>query len=413
MTIISSPTLDGLLLQVLVTPEGQADPYPYYARMREEARVSRTAFGPFVVNGYEECLGVLRDPRLGRGVGIEDTSTGIFGEGGTRRGEFFDASQHNMLLSDPPDHTRLRRLVSRSFSPRQVERLRPAVHELVDDLLEVLAEKGEVDFMAEFALPLPMSVIGELVGVPAGERAELQPHVRAAAKGIEPVLGEEETNAAIDAITFLGGYFVELLEERRLRPCDDLLTALVEARESDDHLTDDEITSTAILLFAAGFETTTNLLGNGLLALLRHPDQLADWRAHPDIAPSAVEELLRFDSPVQFNLRTALESAELLGEPLARGDRIVVLQGAANHDPARFAAADDLDLRRQENTPLSFGWGIHHCIGAALARMEGEIAFTALLARFGTMELMTDEPHWRPSFTLRGLLDLPLRVATV
>jgi hypothetical protein len=411
MTIISSPTMDGLLLQVLVTPEGQADPYPYYVRMREEARVSRTAFGPFVVNGYEECLGVLRDPRLGRGIRIEDTSTGIFGDGGTRRGEFLDASKDNMLLSDPPDHTRLRRLVSRSFTPRQVERLRPAVHELVDGLLDVLAEHGEVDFMATFALPLPMAVIGELVGVPAGERTELQPHIRAAAKGIEPVLSEEETVAAIEAITFLGGYFAELLEERKRRPCDDLLTALVQARESDDRLTDEEITSTAILLFAAGFETTTNLLGNGLLALLRHPDQLADWRAHPDIASSAVEELLRFDSPVQFNLRTALEPADLLGEPLSRGDRIVVLQGAANHDPARFEAADDLDLRRQDNTPLSFGWGIHHCIGAALARMEGEIAFNALLARFGSMELLSDKAHWRPSFTLRGLLDLPVRVA--
>jgi cytochrome P450 len=204
---------------------------------------------------------------------------------------------------------------------------------------------------------------------------------------------------------------VELLEERRRRPCEDLLTALVQARESDDRLTDDEIASTAILLFAAGFETTTNLLGNGLLALLRHPDQLADWRAHPDIASSAVEELLRFDSPVQFNLRTALEPADLVGEPLARGDRIVVLQGAANHDPARFVRPDELDLRRRDNAPLSFGWGIHHCIGAALARMEGEIAFNALLARFDTIELLQEEAHWRPSFTLRGLLDLPLRVS--
>src|SRR5580658_296712 len=170
MTIATSPTLDGLLLQVLATPEGQADPYPYYAQMRAESRVSRTAFGPYVVNGYEECLGVLRDPRLGRGIGIEDASTGIFSDAGTRRGEFLDASQHNMLLSDPPDHTRLRRLVSRSFTPRQVERLRPAVHQLVDDLLHALAERGDVDFMAEFALPLPMAVIGELVGVPDAER---------------------------------------------------------------------------------------------------------------------------------------------------------------------------------------------------------------------------------------------------
>jgi cytochrome P450 len=411
MTIATSPTLDGLLLQVLVTPEGQADPYPSYAHMRAEARVSRTAFGPYVVNGYQECLGVLRDPRLGRGMGIEDRSSGIFSDAGTRRGEFLEASQHNMLMADPPDHTRLRRLVSRTFTPRQIERLRPAIHRLVDDLLDAMASRGDVDFMAEFALPLPMDVIGELVGVPAAERADLQPLVRAAAKGIEPVLSEEETEASIEAIVHLAGYFNQLLDERRRRPEDDLLSALVQARENDDRLTDDEITSTAILLFSAGFETTTNLLGNGLLALLDHPDQLEDWRQHPDIAPTAVEELLRFDSPVQFNLRTALEPADLLGEPLQRGDRIVVLQGAANRDPARFDRPDELNLRRTDNTPLSFGWGIHHCIGAPLARMEGEIAFNALLARFGTLEFLGTEPHWRPSFTLRGLLDLPLRVA--
>ena len=408
MTITQSPNLDGWLLQVLITPEGQADPYPYYALMREEARVSRTSFGPYVVNGYDECQAVLRDPRLGRGIGVEGSATGIFGETGTRRGEFLEASQHNMLMADPPDHTRLRRLVSRSFTPRQVERLRPAVHALVADLLDTMAEKGDVEYMADFALALPMAVIGELVGVPAQDRAGLQPQVRAAAKGIEPILAEEEVEAAIVAIGTLGEYFYELLEERRRHPRDDLLSSLVEAWENDDRLSDEEVASTAILLFAAGFETTTNLLGNGLLALLTHPDQLADWRAHPDIAATAVEELLRFDSPVQFNLRTALEPADLAGDPLERGDRIVVLQGAANRDPRRFENPDDLDLRRENNVPLSFGWGIHHCIGAALARMEGEIAFNALLERFGDIELLDDEPHWRPGFTLRGLLELPL-----
>ncbi len=411
MTITTSPTLDGLFLEVLATPEGQADPYPFYARMRSEARVSRTSFGPYLVNGYEESLGVLRDPRLGRGIGIESTSTGIFDDTGTRRGEFFEASQHNMLMADPPDHTRLRRLVSRSFTPRQVERLRPAVHRLVDGLIDTMAARGEVDFIADFALPLPMAVIGELVGVPGSEQAALQPQVRAAAKGIEPMLSEEETDASLDAIAHLAEYFTGLLDERRRSPRDDLLSALVQARENDDRLTDEEITSTAILLFSAGFETTTNLLGNGLLALLRHPDQLEDWRRHPELAPSAVEELLRFDSPVQFNLRTALEPADLLGEPLGRGDRIIVLQGAANRDPRRFDRPEQLDLRRTDNVPLSFGWGIHHCIGAPLARMEGEIAFNALLARLSTVELVGDEPHWRPSFTLRGLLDLPVRVA--
>jgi cytochrome P450 len=408
MTIVTSPSLDALLLQVLITPEGQADPYPLYAAMRAEARVYRTSFGPYVVNGYEESLGVLRDPRLGRGVAIEDRSTGIFGDGGTRRGEFMEGAQHNMLMADPPDHTRLRRLVSRAFTPRQVERLRPAIHDLVDGLLDDLAEKGEVEFMSEFALPLPMAVIGELVGVPASDWAELQPRVRAAARGIEPVLSEEEIEASITAIEYLAEYFVALLDERRREPRDDLLSSLVEARENDEQLVDDEITSTAILLFAAGFETTTNLLGNGLLALIGHPDQQAEWRADPGIAPTAVEELLRFDSPVQFNLRTALEPADLLGHELERGDRIVVLQGAANRDPVRFDDPETLELRRANNVPLSFGWGIHHCIGAPLARMEGEIAFNALLARFTDVRLTVDEPQWRPGFTLRGLQALPL-----
>jgi cytochrome P450 len=411
MSIATSPTLDGHLLQVLITPEGQADPYPFYALMREEARVYRTSFGPYCVNGYAECQAVLRDPRLGRGVGIEDTSADIFGNTDSRRDEFFDASQHNMLMSDPPDHTRLRRLVSRSFTPRQVERLRPAIHALVDSLLDELARRGDVEFMSEFALPLPMAVIGELVGVPAEDRAGLQPKVRAAARGIEPVLTEAEIGAAIDAIAALGAYFEAFLAERRREPRDDLMSALADASENDDRLTDEEILSTAILLFSAGFETTTNLLGNGLRALLSHPGQLADWRAHPEIAPSAVEELLRFDSPVQFNLRAALEPAELAGEPIERGDRIVVLQGAANRDPDAFEHPEELDLRRSSNQPLSFGWGIHHCIGAALARLEGEIAFNALLARFDSIELTGDEPLWRPGFTLRGLQSFPLRVA--
>ena len=408
MSIATSPTLDGHLLQVLMTPEGQADPYPYYALMREEARVSRTSFGPYCVNGYAECQAVLRDARLGRGVGIEDANSGILGNADGRRGEFFDAGQHNMLMADPPDHTRLRRLVSRSFTPRQVERLRPAIHELVDRLLDELAERRDVEFMSEFALPLPMAVIGELVGVPAEDRAGLQPKVRAAARGIEPVLAEEEIDAAMDAIAALGTYFESFLAERRRKPRDDLMSALAQAGENDDRLTDEEILSTAILLFSAGFETTTNLLGNGLLALVAHPEQLADWRAHPEIAPTAVEELLRFDSPVQFNLRTALEPADLVGEPLERGERIVVLQGAANRDPAAFERPEELDLRRSPNSPLSFGSGIHHCIGAALARMEGEIAFNALLARFGSID-RRDEPQWRPGFTLRGLQSFPLR----
>jgi cytochrome P450 len=332
------------------------------------------------------------------------------GASGERR-RIFEEGQGNMLLADPPDHTRLRQLVSRAFTPRQVDRLRPAVHELVEQLLATMQDTGESDFMSEFALPLPMSVIGELVGVPTTDRGELQPAVRAVAKGIEPILTDEEVTEALAAMELLGGYFEELLNERRRQPQDDLLSGLAQSKEKDDRLTDEEICSTAILLFAAGFETTTNLLGNGLLALLECPEQLARWRGDPELAGRAVEELLRWDSPVQMNIRTALEPADLHGETLEPGEKIVVLQGSANRDPLRFADPEHLDLGREDNIPLSFGWGIHHCIGAALARMEAEIAFNGLLARFPTIESMDDNPQWRQSFTLRGLLSLPIRVA--
>src|SRR5581483_6770596 len=269
--------MDGLLLQVLGTPEGRAAPYRFYAQMRDTAPISRTMLGPLLIHGYDDCLAVLRDPRLGRGVQDIDSELSMFGGDSALAASMSELSQHNMLLADPPDHTRLRRLVSRSFTPRHTEGLRPAIEELVDGLLDGLADQREVDFMSEFALPLPMAVIGELVGVPRAERAELQPHVRAASKAIEPILSDEEGDEAMAAYEYLGGYFDALLAERRRRPADDLLSLLAQAPEKDDRLSNDEVVSTAILLFAAGFETTTNLLGNGLLALLRHPDQLRRW----------------------------------------------------------------------------------------------------------------------------------------
>jgi cytochrome P450 len=409
--IEANPIIDGLLLQVLATPEGRADPYRYYAQMREHGRLSRTAIGPLLVFNYDDCLAVLRDPRMGRGARSGTGTLSASGVGNDGLVEaFLELSAHNMLLADPPDHTRLRQLVSRSFTPRHIEQLRPAVHRMVDELLDTMAEVGTVEFMTDFALPLPMWVIGELVGVPLEERAVLQPYVRAAAKAIEPILSDEEAKEAFEAYDYLGSYFDALIEERRRHPRDDLLSGLAQAREKDDQLSTEEVCSTAILLFAAGFETTTNLLGNGLLALLRHPDELARWRAQPAIAPTAVEELLRWDSPVQLNMRAALEPVEVAGEPIQAGQEIIVLQGAANHDPAHFEGAATLDLTRSPNIPLSFGWGVHHCLGAGLARMEGEIAFNALLSRFNQIDLLADEPEWRASFTLRGLLSLPLEL---
>jgi cytochrome P450 len=407
---------DNELMRLILTPEGRADPYPHYAALRAAAPVLRSMLGPIVLSRYDDCIAALRDPRLGRGTQLRAEGgipalamAGIDVDPETRQ-RFFGRAGNNMLFADPPEHSRLRRLVSRAFTPHRVEELRPAVARIAEDLLDDMAEHAENDVMDSLAFPLPVTVIGELVGVPASDRAGFRPLVRAAVAGIDPSAAAGGLEGALAAMDEMTDYFRDLADHRRREPTDDLLSALLHARDAGDALNDDEVIATAILLFVAGFETTTNLIGNGLLALLRHPDQLCRWREQPEMARSAVEELLRWDSPVQLNMRTALEPAEVGGEPVERGEMIIVLQGGANHDPERFADPDVLDIARADNHPLSFGWGIHHCIGAGLARMEGEVVFNALLSRFRSIELI-HEPEWRPILTLRGLSSLHVSLA--
>ncbi len=406
----------GMMMQLIADPATKADPYPTYARLREEAPVFRSMLGPVVLSRYDDCLGALRDPRLGRGLDVEPpdghlVSLSSLQADPERRRLMLERVSSNLLFLDPPAHTRLRGLVSRVFTPGRVERLRPAVEAKVDELLDAMAEAGETDVMATLAFPLPVAVIGDLVGVPEEDRAGFQARVRAAASVLEPIVDDDTWVAGVAAQEEMRFYFHDLLGKRREVPRDDLISALAEARESDDVLTDDEVVSTIILLFAAGFETTTNLIGNGLLALIRHPLQLARWRDDPSLDRSGVEELLRWDTPVQLNTRTALQPVDIAGQHLERGAALVILQAAANRDPRRFERPDELDVARTDNAPLSFGWGIHHCLGAALARLEGEVVFGRLLRRFDRIELVGDEPQWRPSLTLRGLTELRVRVA--
>jgi cytochrome P450 len=417
MPAICDVDADNVLLRLLLTPEGRADPYPLYRELRDTAPVLRSSFGPVVLSRYEDCMTALRDPRLGRGTALraagEGPSLGFagFDVDPEQRQAFFERAGNNMLFADPPDHTRLRRLVSRAFTPHRIDGLRPAVEAMVAGYLDDMLDAGEVDVMTALAFPLPVTVIGELVGVPAADRASFQPLVRAGTAALDPAADPATLHTATAAMDQMRAYFFDLVAERRRTPADDLLSGLVAAREAGDALSDDEVVATAILLFAAGFETTTNLIGNGLLALLNHPDELDRWRNDPSLAHTAVEELLRWDSPVQLNMRTALESADVAGEPLARGEAVVVLQGGANRDPERFDHPEILDVGRADNAPISFGWGIHHCLGAALARMEGEVVFNALLRRCRTIENRVDEPEWRPTLTLRGLATLPVAVA--
>lgn len=416
MTAVLDQAAESALLEVLLTPEGRADPYPLYRLIRERAPVLRTSFGDgsLALTRYEDCIVALRNPRLGRGIvgpNARPIRSSLPGAADPEvRSRFFARAGESMLFTDPPEHTRLRGLVSRAFTPRRVDALRPAVQEMVDELIDEMAERGEVDIMDVLAFPLPVAVIGELVGVPAPDRAQFRALVRASTAGLEPFVDNDAILEALAAQEKMRSYFFGLLAERRRSPRDDLLSGMLESGENDDRLTDDEIVSTAILLFGAGFETTTNLIGNGLSALMASPVEFDRLREDPSLTATAVDELLRYDSPVQMNSRTALERAEVAGVDLEPGQTVMILQGAANRDPDRFAEPERLDVGRRDNAPLSFGWGAHHCIGAALARMEGAVVFRALADRFSSVEPTGDPVERRPGITLRGVANLPVRL---
>jgi cytochrome P450 len=400
---------DTLLLELVATPEGRADPYPRYAALRRMAPVHRSAIGLWVLSRYEDCQQLLRHPGVGKDFSQAASTVGLSEEQQAEQAAFRN-DRSNMLFADPPDHTRLRSLATRAFTPKTVERLRPQIVALVDELIDGF-EGEEVDVMDALAFPLPVTVIGEMLGVPQEDRAQFRPLVRAVTALLELAITPEAMSEATAASTVMERYFADLVAERRAHPRNDLLTKLIQAEDEGDQLTEWELISTSILLFAAGFETTTHLIGNGLLALLRHPDQLERLRNDRALLRSAVEELLRFDSPVQITARTAYEELVIDGHQIEPNSTVLALIGAANRDPSRFTEPDRLDVGRAEGSPLSFGSGIHYCLGAALARLEGQIVLDRLLSRFRTMELVGDEPRHRDSLTLRGLLELRMRFA--
>ena len=409
MPTVSAVDPDALLAELVATPEGRADPYPRYAALRGQAPVHRSAFGFWALSRYDDCQQLLRHSGVGKDFSGAVNSLGLSEEQAAQQNRFRN-DRSNMLTTDPPDHTRLRGLATRAFSPRTVERLRPSIVALVEELLDGFGP-GEVDVMDALAFPLPVTVIGEMLGVPAEDRPTLRPLVRSVTAVLELVVTSEAMTEAVAAEQKLEEYFAGLVAERRAHPQDDLLTKLIEAEDKGDQLSEHELISTAILLFAAGFETTTHLIGNGLHALLRHPDELTRLRADRSLVRPAVEELLRFDSPVQIAARTATEDLSLGGHDIPAGSIILALLGAANRDPARFHDPERFDVGRDEGPPMSFGGGIHFCLGAALARLEGQIVLDRLLDRFGTMELVGPPPIVRDSLTLRGLVDLRVRFA--
>jgi cytochrome P450 len=383
-------------------PEHRTDPYPLYRRLRELDPVHRSPAGPWVLTRHADATAVLHDPRF------SPNPAHLHGERpqvGPRR-----IDTKVLLFLDPPDHTRIRSLVSKAFTPGRVRQLRAQVEAMVDELLDRAEERGSLELIADLAYPLPVSVICELLGVPAVDRDVFRRWSSDASRMLDRDidLDEEALERGGEAIAGFTEHFVALIGERRESPRDDLLSALIAAEEGGERLSWEELLSTIILLFLAGHETTVNLIGNGALALLRHPGELERLRREPALGASAVEELLRYDSPVHVTARIATTDLEVGGTPVAEGEQVVVLVAAANRDPAVFPDPDRLDLGRADNRHLSFSAGMHYCLGAALARLEAEVALGKLVRRFPHLGLADPHPTYRDHLVLRGLRALPL-----
>ena len=383
-----------------------ADPYPTYRRLRETAPVWQSPLGMWIVTRYADAERVLRDRRFGKNYVA--AVSGRYGPGILKEPAYASLSR-TMLVLDPPDHTRLRGLVTKAFTARRVEEMRPRIRAIVDALIDRVQPRGGMDVIADFAHRLPVIVICDMLGIPEEDREQFFHRSRVNGRMIDPVPLTPEEIATANANTLeTNAYFDSLFERRRRSPQDDLTTQLVQAEEAGDRLSPEELRANVGLLFAAGHETTANLIGNGLLALHRNPAQWQAMRDNPALIPNAMEELLRYDSSVQMTGRSAHETLELGGMEIPEGAQVVCFLGAANRDPAAFANPDALDITREKVAPLSFGGGIHFCLGAQLARIEAQEAFAGLIRRLPTLELPErDRPNWRRSFTLRGLATLP------
>ncbi|MGW7820801.1 cytochrome P450 family protein [Streptomyces puniciscabiei] len=382
---------DGLITQ----------PYDVYRRLRDTAPVQRIT-GPdgapaWLVTRYEDVRAALADPRLS----LDKRHAAP----GTYKGfSLPPALDANLLNMDPPDHTRIRRLAGRAFTPRRIQQLREPVRRTADRLLDALGAHGSTDLIASYAAPLPITVICDLLGVPDEHRLDFRVWTDAL---IAPDPARPE--AGREAVAAMLGFFTRLLAAKREQPADDLLSDLIAVRDEGDRLSEDELMSLAFLILFAGYENTVQLIGNSVLALLRHPDQLAALRKDPAQLPAAVEELSRYEGPALFGIRRfAVEEVTISGVTVPAGETVWVSLAAANRDPARFPDPDRLDLSRDPSGHLALGHGIHYCLGAPLARAETEIALAALLERFPDLALGPGELGWRPSMRARGLVALPV-----
>lgn len=386
----------------------RADPYPYYAWLRINHPVYfDEAHGFWLLSRYADVAAALHDPRL---RSERSTSLEALKEAGAEDlGLVFRAQDDMTLFCDPPKHTRLRALMQKAFTPKSLEAMRASVQDIVDELLDAASSAGRIELMEQFANRLPMYVISEMLGVAREDRERFITWVN----DFNTFTGKvnttaEENDRAVRSMRAMFDYFGARIEALRVHPHPCLLNDLVQAELQGDRLTHHELLANCALLLAAGYETTANLIGNGMLALLRHPQQMQRLRREPSLMAGAIEEMIRYDGSVQFTGRQAAADLEIGGQRIRAGEFVMLLFGAANRDPARFERPDEFDIARRDNKHLGFGHGAHYCLGAPLARLEAHVAFTALLARLPDVQLATDRLEWRDNFSVRGPVALPL-----
>ncbi|HET7529757.1 MAG TPA: cytochrome P450 [Mycobacteriales bacterium] len=388
------------------------NPYPHYAELRRANPVERHELGFWALWRYADVFEVLR-ARLSvddANVTNQGPMASVYDQVYAEKGIPADRVQ-SMLDRDPPDHTRLRKLVSQAFTPKTIQQLEPTVVQLVDEALDAIGEAGECNLIDALAFPLPFTVISVMLGMPETDSSRLRELSHQVVKSLEPVPDEATVRAIVEADMELVELTSDAIAWKRKNPADDLLTALINAEDAGDVLSDQELVAQVLLLYIAGHETTVNLIGNGTLALLRQRDQLELWRDRPDLDDNAVEELLRFDPPVQMSRRVTLDDYAVGGHVIPAGTFVIASLASANRDEEQFGEdADRLRLDRDNaRQQASFGAGVHHCLGAALARLEGRVAISRLIRRFPALEL-ADEPEWNGRINLRGCVRLPVSV---
>mgnify|MGYP002778125191 CR=1 FL=1 len=392
-------------------PEFHANPYPAYQQLRSREPVHQHFLGSWGLTRYADVKAILRHPQI-RSDNLPQrlqNKNNYLEHKSQNLNALVQVTSTWLLSLEPPDHTRIRKLVGKAFSPVEIERLRPKVQQIVDDLIDKVQQNGSMDIISDIARPLPVRVISMMLGIPEETQSQVDQWANDLSGILDP-LNSLETLVYMDEVVLKFSKSLEkLILEREQAPKRDLISAFIAARDEGDKLNHNELLTTCMLLFGTGEETTVNLIGNGMLALFHHPNQMELLKHEPNLIQSAVEEFARYDSPIQRIARVALEDVEIGNQVIHAGEQLILYLGAANRDPAQFLDADRLDITRTDNYHLAYADGIHYCLGAALAKLEAQVAINTLIQRLPDLQLQTDKLEWRKNIALRGLKSLPVK----